>query len=102
MPVQNQVPFEELPDGGLSILGGVLAIKPPYTAGDCESLNEIVLMRVHSLLLQLESDAAAAAAAAAAGGGGGGDGSGGDGAGVANGGGASGGAGGGSSDDELL
>ena len=58
MPVQNQVPFEELPDGGLSILGGVLAIKPPYTAGDCESLNEIVLMRVHSLLLQLESDTA--------------------------------------------
>ena len=101
MPVQNQVPFEELLDGGLSILGGVLAIKPPYTAGDCESLNEIVLMRVHSLLLQLESDAAAAAAAAAAGGGGG-DGSGRDGAGVANGGGASGGAGGGSSDDELL
>ena len=101
MPVQNQVPFEELPDGGLSILGGVLAIKPPYTAGDCESLNEIVLMRVHSLLLQLESDDAAAAAAAAAGGRGG-DGSDGDGAGVANGGGASGGAGGGSSDDELL
>ena len=47
---QNRIAYEEMEDGVLRVLNGILRIQPPYRLKDCVSKNETVLQRLTSVL----------------------------------------------------
>ncbi|XP_028297281.1 gem-associated protein 6-like [Gouania willdenowi] len=53
---ENRLPVEE--DGERLVVGGALSVAPPYGPEDCESSNQIILLRIQSLIrdAQLHTD----------------------------------------------